>query len=334
MLVSNQKYFPRKVYDQTRAFDACHTKKKNERKVSTMKFHLSKAIQILLILVFCLILSGCGHQHEWVEATCTEPKTCSTCGETEGEPLGHSWLDATCTEPKICSVCGAKSGNSLGHTWIDATCTAPKTCSVCGATEGEPIDHTVSEQTIIREATCTETGEAQGVCSVCGATVTIELPMLDHTPGDWTIVSEATSTEPGVRAQYCTVCGAELTSESYELSPEEKEAAFKAECGTYSYDEIARDPDSHMLEQVYFTGEVIQVVEDGNDLTLRVDITEERYGWTDTIYVEYTKESGDPRILEDDIITLYGYSMGTVTYTSIFGASITIPAVYAVYIDS
>ena len=40
--------------------------------------------------------------HTWVEATCTEPKTCSSCGETEGEALGHiAGADGLCTR------CGA-----------------------------------------------------------------------------------------------------------------------------------------------------------------------------------------------------------------------------------
>lgn len=56
------------------------------------------------LLVFCM-LAGCECKHEWAEATCTEPKTCAKCGETEGEALGHTWIDATCTEPKTCSVC-------------------------------------------------------------------------------------------------------------------------------------------------------------------------------------------------------------------------------------
>ena len=45
------------------------------------------AIFLGLLLVFCL--SSCACQHEWKEATCTEPKTCTKCGETEGEALGH-----------------------------------------------------------------------------------------------------------------------------------------------------------------------------------------------------------------------------------------------------
>lgn len=28
-------------------------------------------------------------EHDWADATCTEPKTCKICGDTQGEPLGH-----------------------------------------------------------------------------------------------------------------------------------------------------------------------------------------------------------------------------------------------------
>ena len=99
-----------------------------------------KRISVFLLAIFVVIsFCGCGHEHTWVEATCTEPKTCFSCGETEGEPIGHAWVDATCTESKICSICGETDGDPLGHDWIEATHTSPKTCSRCGATEGEPL---------------------------------------------------------------------------------------------------------------------------------------------------------------------------------------------------
>lgn len=47
-----------------------------------------------VMLTMCVSLTGCHIKHEWVEATCTEPKTCSVCGEKEGEALGHTWVDA------------------------------------------------------------------------------------------------------------------------------------------------------------------------------------------------------------------------------------------------
>lgn len=113
-------------------------------------------------LVVCIMLTGCCVSHEWKEATCTEPKTCSKCGKTEGEPLGHTWVDATCAAPKTCSVCGETEGNALEHTWIDATCAEAKHCSVCGETEGAPLEHTLTEANYQQAATCEVCGETVG----------------------------------------------------------------------------------------------------------------------------------------------------------------------------
>ena len=150
------------------------------------------------------------HSHIWADATCTEPKTCSVCGETSGNALGHKWSDATCTDPKTCSVCGETSGNDLGHKWSDATCTDPKTCSVCGATTGNALGHKWNDATCTDPKTCSVCGETSGndlghkwsdatctdpkTCSVCGATTG---SALGH---KWT---EATCTDP----KTCSVCG-------------------------------------------------------------------------------------------------------------------------------
>ena len=120
---------------------------------------------IALSLLIAGILSGCGHQHVWKEATCTEPKTCTECGETEGSPLGHTWAAATCTAPKTCTVCGATEGNPLEHTWVEATCTTPKTCSVCGETEGGLAEHDLN---------------STGKCRVCGEQVGFALNMSNY----------------------------------------------------------------------------------------------------------------------------------------------------------
>ncbi len=117
---------------------------------------------ISLLLLIVGMLSGCGHQHVWNEATCTEPKTCTECGETEGSPSGHTWTAATCTEPKTCTECGETEGAALKHTWIEATCTAPKTCSVCGETEGELAEHDLN---------------SSGKCRVCDEQIGFALNM-------------------------------------------------------------------------------------------------------------------------------------------------------------
>ena len=107
-----------------------------------------KALLLCCALVLTLLmLPGCARvkcligSHEWNDADCVTPKTCSVCGETEGKALGHSWVDATCTTPKTCSVCEETEGKALGHSWVDATCITPKTCSTCKITEGAIIDH-------------------------------------------------------------------------------------------------------------------------------------------------------------------------------------------------
>lgn len=112
-------------------------------------------------LTICVMLTGCGHEHTWMEATCTAPKTCSECNKAEGEALGHTWVDATCAEPKTCSVCGEIEGETLAHTWVEATCAKAKHCSVCGEIEGEPLEHTLTEANYQQAA----------ACEVCGATV-------------------------------------------------------------------------------------------------------------------------------------------------------------------
>ena len=68
-----------------------------------------------------------GPNHTWAEATCEAPKTCSVCGETEGEALGHSWVEATCEAPKTCSGCGLTEGEALpDHNYVDGVCACGK----------------------------------------------------------------------------------------------------------------------------------------------------------------------------------------------------------------
>ena len=147
--------------------------------------NIKKYLTILTMALLTIgIISGCGHEHTWTEATCIAPKTCSECGETESTALGHSWTEATCTAPKTCSECGETEGTALGHTWTEATCTAPKTCSECGETEGTALGHTWIEATCINPK----------ICNVCEETEGIELGHL------WI---EATCEEP----MFCGRCG-------------------------------------------------------------------------------------------------------------------------------
>ena len=93
----------------------------------------------LIVTLSAVLLAGCACQHEWEEATCLTPKTCTLCQATEGEALGHSWEEATCAVPKTCATCGETEGEPRPHTWVEANYQDPKMCTGCGTTEGEPL---------------------------------------------------------------------------------------------------------------------------------------------------------------------------------------------------
>lgn len=72
------------------------------------------------------------NQIDSADATCTVDGyvkfKCSVCGDEHIETVTakwHIWRDATCTQPKTCTVCGATEGSALGHT--DGA-----VCSRCG----------------------------------------------------------------------------------------------------------------------------------------------------------------------------------------------------------
>lgn len=89
-------------------------------------------------------LSATGHSYgSWKTikmATCTsngtQERSCS-CGEKETETLystGHDWIAATCTQPKKCSNCSQTSGSALGHTTTSGVCSrCYKQMSIAGS---------------------------------------------------------------------------------------------------------------------------------------------------------------------------------------------------------
>ena len=116
---------------------------------------------------------------------------------------------------------------------------------------------------------------------------------------------------------------------------EKEEREFKESCQAYTFEEIARNPVNFKGTHVKVTGEVVQVIQDSNSTNLRVNITKKgTYStyYTDTIYVVYHQEYGEDKILENDIVTIYGISQGDSSYTTVLGSNITLPNIKAEYI--
>ena len=107
---------------------------------------------------------------------------------------------------------------------------------------------------------------------------------------------------------------------------------YKTNCQTYDYKTIFRYVEQYKGKDVKFTGKVVQIIDKNS---YRVNVTKDRWGYyDDTVYVKFVDLDGNtPRILEDDIITFYGTVGDLYTYTTVLGASVTIPSVNANYID-
>ena len=128
----------------------------------------------ILLFAFCILLTACGNKcehtydnacdvtcnecgeertvtHDFADADCLNPKTCTVCGKTEGSALGHKPAedDGDCTTPVKCKNCNeiVVSGNqthtygTITYTWADdySSCTAMRKCTVngCQSTETE-----------------------------------------------------------------------------------------------------------------------------------------------------------------------------------------------------
>jgi hypothetical protein len=99
------------------------------------------------------------------------------------------------------------------------------------------------------------------------------------------------------------------------------------------YDQLARMPDKYRGAFVMLEGKVVQTVEKGQDLMLRVNVAADDWQHNirgDIVYVDYHKDRPDePRILEGDEVKLWGRYVGIQSYTAVLGQTLQIPHVVA-----
>lgn len=100
---------------------------------------MKKLISFALALAIVFSMAACGCDHEWQEATCKAAKTCTLCGETEGEPAEHTpeaWVVTfvdtqalSMAQDLNCAVCGeliATKDSSTGSAPVNSTvCISP-----------------------------------------------------------------------------------------------------------------------------------------------------------------------------------------------------------------
>ena len=90
-----------------------------------------------------------------------------------------------------------------------------------------------------------------------------------------------------------------------------------------TYSQLARTPDDYLAKKVKFSGKVVQVMEDGDSVGIRLAVDGD---YDNIILGTFDSSIISERILEDDYITVYGLSAGIYTYESTMGASISVPS--------
>ena len=110
---------------------------------------------------------GTALNHDWAEATCTEPKTCRRegCGATDGNPLGHDLPNAWSKDENEhwheCKRCHIKE-DAGKHEYGD-----DNICDICGYDKTVPHTHNL-KLVSANAATCTKNGnKAYYTCDGC-----------------------------------------------------------------------------------------------------------------------------------------------------------------------
>lgn len=119
---------------------------------------------------------------------------------------------------------------------------------------------------------------------------------------------------------------------TFSVTADESDDQFKASAQDIPFDDLARNPDANKGKRVHFHGKIVQVIEGDIDTQYRVSVEQGDYGIWDSnkvIFVSYMRTGNDNRLLEDDIVDLWGTTDGTITYESTMGGNITIPSVSA-----
>ncbi|MFB8507244.1 hypothetical protein LQ052_07635 [Enterococcus durans] len=91
-----------------------------------------------------------------------------------------------------------------------------------------------------------------------------------------------------------------------------------------TYDTLVRTPDEHIGNKVTLSGEIVQVIEGDDASQYRMAVYQD---YDKMVLIEVSTDQLSSRILENDLITIYGVSQGTIDYESTIGGTNTVPAI-------
>lgn len=97
-----------------------------------------------------------------------------------------------------------------------------------------------------------------------------------------------------------------------------------------TYEQLARYPEENIGKKVKFNGKVLQVMKGDGETQIRLAV-DSNYDQVILAYFDSSITKGN--VLEDDIITIYGLSLGDYTYETVLGSELTVPLVSIDKID-
>lgn len=125
-----------------------------------------------------------------------------------------------------------------------------------------------------------------------------------------------------------TVKESESESEQETSNENEIRDDYISTCETVVYSDIERNPQEFEGKNITVSGTVIQVSEGWfNSVTLRIESSDGIW------YAKYTRDEDESRILENDIIIVYGECIGVESYRTILGSNVTIPSIKIKYYE-
>ncbi|WP_142976531.1 hypothetical protein [Enterococcus faecium] len=152
-------------------------------------------------------------------------------------------------------------------------------------------------------------------------------------------VANSTSTTSSTSASKTDKSTSEVANSSSTESSDSEDVTFDSETKEDStpkevnpadyntgitYDALARTPDEHIGNKVTLSGEIVQVIEGDDASQYRMAVDQD---YDKMVLIEVPTDQLSSRILENDLITIYGVSQGTVDYESTIGGTITVPAI-------
>jgi len=103
---------------------------------------------------------------------------------------------------------------------------------------------------------------------------------------------------------------------------------LKASALTVAYDDLARTTEAHTGENIALAGQVVQVIEDDNGAGLRVLVDGDA---AQAVYVQYPGYDA-ARVLANDMVQMVARVDGRVTYKTVLGNEVTVPALTALWL--